>query len=220
MKPTDVSPDNWTRFARGLPQGSTALRAKYLLSSGSCVRITPGVPRATLTGLEGLLTRTYQQLICNHPAKSDGGVGNASRGSGALPAFVDFILEFRLYDPEHADDPKRRLSCVSRFDESRRELVLELTAEGYRGVGTRAEAKREDRLPLLIGLLPNEPPGLKANKIRTKWNSKDLAGPGLPTLKRDLAAAVEAGTVTKLGKGVRGDPNRYYSNHLGVYTEE
>ncbi len=59
---TDVSPDNWTRFARGLPQGSTALRAKYLLSSGSRVRITPGVPEATLTGLEGLLTRTYQQL--------------------------------------------------------------------------------------------------------------------------------------------------------------
>jgi hypothetical protein len=159
-------------------------------------------------------------VLCNHPAKSDGGVGNASRGSGALPAFVDFILEFRLYDPEHADDPKRRLSCVSRFDESRRELVLELTAEGYRGVGTRAEAKREDRLPLLIGLLPKEPPGLKADEIREEWNSKDLPKPGLPTLNRDLAAAVEEGTLTKLGQGVRGDPYRYYSNHLRVYTGE
>ena len=46
MKSTDISHDNWTRYAQGLPQGSTALRAKYLLSSGSCVRITPGAPEA------------------------------------------------------------------------------------------------------------------------------------------------------------------------------
>ncbi len=56
---TDVSPDNWTRFARGLPQGTTALRAKYLLSSGSCVRITPGAPEAGPSGLGRTIRSVY-----------------------------------------------------------------------------------------------------------------------------------------------------------------
>ena len=47
---TDVSPDNWTRFARGLPQGTTALRAKYLLSSGLWGRFPFGSPEDGVLG--------------------------------------------------------------------------------------------------------------------------------------------------------------------------
>ena len=44
---TVVSHDNWTRYARGLPQGSTALRAKYLLLSRLSVRFRYGSPKAS-----------------------------------------------------------------------------------------------------------------------------------------------------------------------------
>jgi len=39
-------------------------------------------------------------LLIHHPRKSDGDEATAGRGSGALPAWVDTIIEFRRYAPE------------------------------------------------------------------------------------------------------------------------
>ena len=70
-KKAGISPDNWTRYAQGLPQGSTALRPKYLLSSGARVRITPGVPRARPQGQSTRSLNPYDQPLNRQAGSAD-----------------------------------------------------------------------------------------------------------------------------------------------------
>lgn len=159
-------------------------------------------------------------LLTNHPAKSETTIGKGSRGSGALPAWVDYIIEFKAYDPERVTDTKRTLYCRSRSDESPPELVIELIDGRYVPVGTRGDVKRIDRRTPLVALIPSTPPGATAQELQDGWESEEIPKPSLPTLKRDLASLLQEGRLAKTGKGVRGDPERFHSIQLGVYAEE
>lgn len=77
-------------------------------------------------------------LIIHHPRKGDAAEGQACRGSGSLPGFVDVIVELRRFQPDMSDDPRRNINRISRFDETPKEIVVELDATGYRVVGSRA----------------------------------------------------------------------------------
>ena len=68
-------------------------------------------------------------LLLHHPRKGETGLGQASRGSGALLGAVDLFLEMRL----PAGDPftrRRRLLAWSRFEETPKQMLIELTREG------------------------------------------------------------------------------------------
>jgi len=82
-------------------------------------------------------------LLVHHIRKSDGGEGTASRGSGALPAFVDTIVELRRHDANNKTSTKRVLTAYGRWDETPAELVIELDqgAKEYRDCGDRATWK-------------------------------------------------------------------------------
>jgi hypothetical protein len=79
--------------------------------------------------------------------------------SGPLTGFVDIIVELRRLNPEQADDRRRTLTAYSRFDETPRELDLELTDAGYVAVGSKADAKREDRQSTIAEILVGHPGG-------------------------------------------------------------
>ena len=76
---------------------------------------------------------------------SDAGEGQASRGSGALPGFVDIIVELRRFNPSQRDDTRRVLTTYSRFEESHPEKVIDLTDDGYIDCGSKHDAARADR---------------------------------------------------------------------------
>src|SRR5690606_18723413 len=84
-------------------------------------------------------------LLVHHPGKAETSEGRSSRGSGALPGFVDVILELRRYIPNDPEDTRRVLIGFSRFDETPREVVLELTNEGYQTLGSKREAKEQEQ---------------------------------------------------------------------------
>ena len=125
-------------------------------------------------------------LLNHHPRKGDGNEGQASRGSGALPGFVDIILELRRYEPENRDDRRRALTCYSRFDESPAEVVLELTEAGYVSCGSKADAKQADRLGLLEEILPADGPGLTADEVWARWPEGSIPRPAKRTVRYDL----------------------------------
>jgi hypothetical protein len=145
-------------------------------------------------------------LLIHHPRKSDGDEGTASRGSGALPGWVDIIVELRRYAPNDRQDTRRTLVGLSRFDETPDELVVELSPDGYRTVGSKAEAKRCDRVVALREILPAEPPGMTAEEVRDAWSDGGVPKPGLRTIRGDLEQL--AGVVVT-GAGTKGDPKRY-----------
>lgn len=146
-------------------------------------------------------------LLIHHPRKSDGQEGTASRGSGALPGFVDTIVELRRFDASNRDDTRRVLTGLSRFDETPPETVLELTDDGYRACGTRADAKQADRIQVLLEMLPDAPPGLTPEEIHEIWPDGGIPKPSKKTIRRDLDQVPD---VLRVGSGTKNDAHRFY----------
>lgn len=164
---------------------------------------------AALTPLHHLTEAGAAVLIIHHPRKGDGNEGQASRGSGALPGFVDIILELRRFEPENAQDRRRVLTAYSRFDETPSEVVLELGDEGYAVVGTKADAKRTDRQAIIASLLAANLEGSTIDGLREQWPVDGVPKPSRRTLANDLDIGFNDGQWLRIGEGVKGDPYRY-----------
>jgi hypothetical protein len=147
-------------------------------------------------------------LLVRHPRKSDGLEATAGRGSGAIGGFVDIIVEYRRYRVEDRDDRRRVLSVYSR--EGSFEVVAQWDGFTYLALGSRGEVRRGERLAALLSVLPSEPPGLTYEQVREAWPVEPK--PGIATIKADLASLLEQGEVTRGGKGVAGDPFRWWKS--------
>lgn len=159
-------------------------------------------------------------LLLHHPRKGDGGEGQAARGSGALPGFVDVLVEMRRCTSERSDT-RRVLTAYSRFDSTPAEQVLELTEGGYHSCGTKADAVKSDRMGALTDLLPSEAPGLTAEEVRDLWPDEGVQGiprPGKRTLENDLKAGADLGRWHMTGVGRKGDPFRFYVDSVLAST--
>lgn len=155
------------------------------------------------------LTKNRAILLVHHMRKGDGQEATASRGAGALPAFVDTIMEMRRYCPADHKDRRRVLTSHGRDDETVQELVIELTEAGeYVTHGDKREAGRNDLLPILDDLLPVEPPGWTTEQIIGKW-----PGDSAPRKERVLDAlrlGTETGRWLRDGTGKKGRPYLYW----------
>jgi hypothetical protein len=148
-------------------------------------------------------------LLVHHLGKlSASGEGAASRGSSALPGFVDIMIELRRLSPDSREDRRRVLSGWGRYDDIPAELVVELTDAGYIARGDRQAAVSHDVAATVRALLPADPPG---------WTSDDLAE-NWPTDKRPrkqalldvLRTGAEHGLWVKDGAGRKGDPFTFW----------
>lgn len=149
------------------------------------------------------------QLV-HHTRKGDGQEAVASRGSGALTAFVDTIMELRRYDARDRHDRRRVISAYGRDEETPAEMVIELTgADGYRLIegGRQAENARELG-DVIAELLPTEPPGMSFDEIVEAWPGD--TSPRKTTLLMNLRTGAEQGKWAMTGEGVKGDPRRYW----------
>ncbi len=135
-------------------------------------------------------------LLVHHPRKGDGQEATSTRGSGALPAFVDAILELRRSDPSDHQDRRRVLTGYARWDGVPNDLVVELAADGsgYTAQGNRQEAEMARARTILIPLLPKEPPGasMKEGHCLGRPECYARSGPG--------RARSQAGPVHLLGE--------------------
>src|SRR5262245_15009991 len=151
----------------------------------------------------------YPSLLLNHHnRKSDGPEFTATRGSGALPAFVDVILEMRRFDPVDDDNAKRVIKGGGRFHKhTPAELVVELTDAGYEACGSRGEVIRATVVDVIADIL--------ADGARRTWQGvrDDWPGDRAPRIKTLLDAlrdGSEAGRWHKTGEGRRNCPYLYW----------
>lgn len=151
-------------------------------------------------------------LLLHHPRKGEGGSFTASRGSGALPAFADVLIELRRYDTKSADDTRRVVQAVGRFEGIPAERIFELTEAGYIELDQteadsllRPSSDPNEHLAAIIA----ENPGLCFEDIRDNWTQGSL---GKARMQRILTNGVQQGLWTRTGAGHRGQPFRYYPN--------
>jgi len=151
--------------------------------------------------------RAALQLV-HHVRKGDGQEATAARGSGALPAFVDTIIELRRYDAVNRKDRRRVLTGYGRYSETPDEIVLELQDEEYVTHGDRQTMVKQDLSVILSGILPTLTPGISIDEIQDSW-----PGESCPTKKRlidVLATGVDTGRWFRGGAGKRGSPYTYW----------
>jgi hypothetical protein len=159
--------------------------------------------------LRRLTERDVGVLIAHHPKKGPTLPGQAARGSGALAAFVDILVEMHAVS-RRPGDRRRRLRSFSRHAATPPSLVLEWTADGtdYRSLGTSTELSYEQGWPLLHAILDESEGPLTRRAILCRWPDA-AAAPAKLTLWKWLGRAVQEGRVLQDGRGSRSDPFRY-----------
>jgi hypothetical protein len=121
--------------------------------------------------LRGLAAVGAAVWLLHHPRKGVPAAGQAARGSGALPGCADIVLEMHWYASGSADDCRRRLYGWSRFEETPRQLVIELTADGrdYLCRGPAADEEYARGWQALWGVLAAAPTKLTQKEILQDW---------------------------------------------------
>ncbi|HVK13594.1 MAG TPA: AAA family ATPase [Gemmataceae bacterium] len=146
--------------------------------------------------------------LLHHPAKGEPALGQAARGSGALLAAVDIVVEMR----HPAGDPftrRRKLYGWSRYDATPRQLMIELSPDGTR-YERLADAPDEFHAhwDVLSVLFESADGALTRRQIRAAWPA-DVARPHEATLWRWLDRAVELGLAVRVGPGTKAEPYGY-----------
>jgi hypothetical protein len=163
-----------------------------------------------LAPLQQLAAQGLSVLALHHPAKKDRGEGPSGRGSGALLGCADILIDLRWFHRPGEADRRRRLIALSRFEDTPRQLVVELNAEGtdYVSHGSGAEVEFADQWRLIQDILQPAPYKLTRSAILDQWPTADRPDPA--TIYRWLSRAVQAGLLCQDGDGTRTSPFRYW----------
>jgi hypothetical protein len=161
------------------------------------------IPLCNLTKTGLAITATH------HPAKEERALGQSARGSGAISAQVDIVLEMRLPASDYLTR-RRRLIGLSRHTETPRHLLLELNADAtdYIVLPDEPEDGFDAHWHILELILENAGAVLSRREIHARW-PEDQPRPALNTLRDWLTAAVQRNLVNREGTGHRSNPYRY-----------
>jgi hypothetical protein len=172
-----------------------------------------GMMTECLLPLRELTDRGVAVLLLHHPRKGKTRAGQAARGSGALASHVDILVEMHWYANPESDDRRRWLRAYSRFEETPRHLVLELTAAGNDylvcAMGDAEIGSECSRVLLAVIQEAGEP--LTQRQILAHWPSASHQ-PDLATVSRSLKRGLEQGLIQREGTGRRNDQYRYWLN--------
>jgi hypothetical protein len=164
-----------------------------------------------LTPLQRLTTAGVAVVLPHHPRKGKTVAGQAARGSGALPGFVDIIIEMGYYAHPDDQDRRRRLVAFSRHNDTPRHLLIELQADGtdYGVLPSCPEGALGDGWPGVASALSGAYTKLTRQEILDQW-PPDYPKPDRTTLWRWLSRAAAQGVVRQEGTGRPRDPFRYW----------
>jgi hypothetical protein len=209
-------------------RGLHAQRAIDLVVIDTLARFYPGGSENEATGMTDALTPLAalasagaSVLVLHHPRRKNSPLGQAARGSGALMGFVDVLIEMRYVGSPASADRRRRLEALSRHDETPRDRVIELSADGtdYACLGDFEEAAFADGWAVLHTVLAGAARPLSVREVVKAW-PPDSKPPAEQTLWRWLDRALGAGTLRREGAGRRNDPFRYFLPEMPERCEQ
>jgi hypothetical protein len=171
---------------------------------------TPSCIYDTLLPLTALTRQGTAVLLPHHPGKGAPAIGQAARGSGALPGHADIAIEMR-HPGGSPFTRRRRFLGLSRFVETPREMLLELDAAGhdYLPVADEPDEPAGRQWEALLMVLEDAPQKLTRADILAEWPD-DFPKPEASTLWRWLDRGVTDQTIRCEDSGRKADPFRYW----------
>jgi hypothetical protein len=177
---------------------------------GHCENTASGIVEC-LGPLRDLTDRGLSVLLLHHPRKGINLAGQAARGSGALASYVDIVIEMSWYGQPDDDDRRRWLRGYSRYEETRRHLVVEWTPAGddYLANDAVHDQAWAENWAVLRLVLEDATARLTQREILEQW-PEDFRKPDRVTISRGLRRGVDQGLIRKQGSGRKNDPFRYW----------
>jgi hypothetical protein len=209
-------PDEWAAFIEGLAELRGQRDFDLVLIDPlaaffpSRAENNAGCMLDALTPLRALTRRGLNVLVLHHPGKGEPPVGQLARGSGALAAYADILLEMRFCPKAAEDDRRRWLQARSRFPETPLQKVIEWTADGtdYLSRGTFHEEEFALHWQVLHPLFAAAGWKYTRQEVARRWPSAPR--PDRSSLARWLERAAEQGLLRKDGRGHKSHPYRYW----------
>ncbi len=133
--------------------------------------------------------------------------GPRAGARGGVCSFVDVIVELRRYARDDLSDPRRVLTALGRLEDIRAETVVELGNEGFRVLGERKDACRENLVVAILETLPRVGIGLTVEEIQGALPIEPR--PGISRLRGLLSQGATENRWTRSGAGKKGDPHRF-----------
>jgi hypothetical protein len=160
-----------------------------------------------LDPLRRLAEKGVSNWLLHHPAKDRRAEGQAARGTGALPAEVEIVLEMKPLPDATPHDYVRVLHAFSRHEETPRRLLFEWlpARRDYRLLTEPPDDDFARGWSALRLVFSASPVPLARPAILDRWPPAS-APPSRATLARWLARAVELGLLICSGVGHRYDP--------------
>ncbi len=164
-----------------------------------------------LAPLQQLANRGMSVLIMHHPRKGESVAGQSAPGSGALPGYVDIIVEMSCADPLDHKNRRRRLRSWSRYEETPAQVVIELNAEGtdYLVHGDFEDEEFMSNWEQLRSVLEDATEKMTRREILKAWPSM-WKPPSEVSLWRWLERAIKQGLVCQDERRQRNRPLRYW----------
>lgn len=163
-----------------------------------------------LRPLRDLAARGPGVLLLHHPRKGSAVAGQGARGTGALPAFVDVLMEMHWPGPPAAENRRRRLTAWSRHDETPRRVLVELSADGREyAVVADDDAGAANEFDDLAEAAVRSAPGLTVRDVVERWPA-GLGSGSERVIFRRLDRLTATGRLRRTGGGHRGSPYRYW----------
>ena len=162
----------------------------------------------TMNWLQPIMATNTAILLIHHCRKSGGSRGLGVRGSTALTASADILVEMGFTSKADKKEGQgsrrhRKLTIDSRFDDIE-PTIIELAKDGQSYLET-------SRVQIIARLLPDGPPGLLPAEVLAKWPP----GYELPKSADSVSTSLGGGEKEwrlweHTGGGRKGSPCRYY----------
>lgn len=127
----------------------------------------------------GFTEKNIAVLLIHHFRKSGGNEATASRGSGALPGFVDNIIEFTRLEATNAKNTQRLLRTYGRFNDVVPEIVIELDLDTNTFItkGTKYEVSKIAKVERIIAVFEENKEGLSTRDVVRLWDDTKYGDP-------------------------------------------
>ena len=139
-------------------------------------------------------------LLIWHFSKHGGTEGRASRGSSAIPAQVDQIMEFQRVDSLSYKNTQRKLSAFGRLQNDITEIVIELDETGtkYNVLGSPLEVSKNARKKELVRIFETEKKPLCTKEILQIWTNRNSnLAPSQNTINRYIQELINEEIIHK-----------------------
>jgi hypothetical protein len=143
-------------------------------------------------------------IIVWHERKGGGDVSDAGRGSSAVGGAVDVILAIRRPGGNFKSNI-RSIQGRSRFDDTPEEFLVELTKNGYVPLGQAIDVENRKAQDAIHASAPNN-----EGDAMTLEALLAAAKVSRPAGQRVIAEFLKDKKLARNGKGVKGDPYKYW----------